>query len=513
MGLPPYFHSTTLRTLLAEGGPQDEGPVYQVAKRAHIDLIVGSDAQAEYAGETFVELAARTIGSISIQSDNPELERNLQLRARAINPRIAESPARESSVVVVSLNGEAGVDAEVHAWGRGWWAGWSDPGPAHPDSPTLGAIAAGALAFNAAFMKVFGSVLPTPPEIPDVPGWSLRDVVARAANSLDLEPVDRVRLPHAALVGCGAIGQAVAYSLGRSRVAGGPLDLIDPQTISTTNLQRYIGSRPKDAVNHAHKVVLAASALKGSGLAAQMYAGKDWADYRGVERDVPRLVVTALDTASARRMVQAALPQWVVNGWTRTSECGVTMHDFGGPDQCLVCTYLPRDVATPTNDYSQLISELGIPPIRVIQLLAGGSLSPADLRFVERHRQLPGDSLNRWQGESVRSLYGELCGVVHVRLSDRSDYVVPLPQASVLSGVLVVAQTFRLLTGLAEGTRPIEVALLPKPGPIWQMPSARKDQHPVRCICKDAAYVARYEEKWATRPALVRTIDNAGPVA
>src|SRR5206468_1823905 len=145
-----------------------------------------------------------------------------------------------------------------------------------------------------AFASIFASVLPARAEPPHVSGWSLRSWSSGDPSEADLAPLESAELPHTALVGCGAIGQAISYALARSDAHGGPLALIDPQTVSSMNLQRYVGSVAMDATNHVQKVVLAARTL-GNRFVLERHAGRDWAAYRRQTEQGrrPELVLTA----------------------------------------------------------------------------------------------------------------------------------------------------------------------------------------------------------------------------
>jgi ThiF family protein len=493
VALPKYFGTTTLRAVVATG-EQDEAHVRDVANRFTPTLRLGEGHDADVAARTFVELVARATGTLRIVDGSADRRDEFERLARDINPRIEFAQTRANGTAVsVAINSR--TEADVSYAGAGWWVG---PGGAVDQAGafTLGPTCAGILAFNEAFKLGYASVLPAPSAKPVAgPGWSLLDFSARGAAQEDLVLGPDFELPWTALIGCGAIGQSVAFTLGEIGIRGGPLDLVDPQTVSTNNLQRYLGSRMSDAVQHLHKVLVARRQLP-SALGVRSFAGEDWAGYRRRVGDVPPVVLSALDSATDRRMLQGSLPRWIINGWTRTTSCGTTVHAFVGDEQCLVCTYLSRDPAGSTNDMRMLADDLGLEPMRVVALLSGSSLHSSDVSRVERHRKLTPGSLERWRGESIRQLYGHLCGIAEIPTETREHYVVPFAQASALAGVLVTAQYLKIASGRPVDARPVDVDLLGGPGAVWQLPPARKDQHPVRCICEDPAYLDAYAAKW-----------------
>jgi hypothetical protein len=492
VALPAYFSATTLRSIAAQTG-LDEGAVRAVARAAVLELHVGASAAAARAARMVIELASRCIGVLVLEAAT-DLEAELAARARAINPGVDLGPRREGARgVSVSLHSD--VDADVRVTSTGWWAGFGGASLQAEDANPLGSALAGVLAFSEFFKRAYGPVLDAlAPEPARGPGWSLLDWSCREALPVDVEPLPALAHAPAALVGCGAIGHAAAFVLGQLPGVRGDLDLVDPQTISMGNLQRYLGSSLADAEVGTHKVRLVAGRLAPAYTPRQFVY--DWAGYRrrGAEPDI---VLTALDSANDRRQVQLALPRIVVNAWTRLAECGLTTHLFDSNEQCLQCIYLPRTSAGAANDMQQIIMELGLDPVRVIHLLAGAPLTAPDLHAIEQRRGLASGALERWRGESVRPLFGHLCGMAEVRSGTAELYVVPLPHVSALAGLLLAAQLVHIAAGAAVGTRPIEVSVLRGPGDSWLLPPALKVSHPAPCICKDPTYVDRYKEKWA----------------
>jgi hypothetical protein len=441
-----------------------------------------------------VELAARTVGSLVIRGDDA-LVAKLSSRATAINPSIDLDASATRHPVAVGI--QVGHECAVNVQSAGWWAGlgtYHAAGAAEGRNP-LGSALAGVLAFTEFFKLAYEPVLATlGPMRASGPGWSLRDWRQREIEDVDLEDLPILAHAPTAIIGCGAIGHAAAFVLGQLPLSRGALELVDPQTISQSNLQRYLGTTPEDAQDNSQKVKTLARLLTPA-YAEPVLRVYDWSGYRrrGFDSEV---LLSALDSASDRRMLQASLPRLIINGWTRLAECGLTTHWFAGNEQCLQCTYLPQSPGAVRNDLNQIISELGLDPVRVVHLLAGASLSSPDLRGIERHRGLADRSLERWRGESVRPLFGHLCGMAEVRQGVNERYVVPLPHTSALAGLLVAAQFVQYAASLRLETRPLELSLIRGPGDAWQSAPALKDSHPVVCICKDPIYLAGYKDRW-----------------
>jgi hypothetical protein len=503
MGLPSFFATTTLRTLsTASGEPEDR--LREIAEDTRVELLVGDTPEAKLAGAIFVELYARTFGALRLTTPG-STRADLEARARAINPRI-ELGAAVTPNMRVGLNTDSSADLTFA--GSGWWVGqgtWALPtvGGASPIGPML----AGILAFNETFKRALHSVLgPLAPVPTSLHEWTAATWQPRPPEDTDFAPLEFGRLPTLALVGCGAIGHAIAYAIGAVRGLDGAIDLIDPQPVSTSNLQRYLGTVKRDADGREQKVSTVARLIEPSGLRVRRH-GLDWAAYRRrLERqgEIGRsteVLLVALDSAEDRRIVQGSLPRLILNGWTRIAECGTTGHTFVGDEQCLACTYLnPATQAPALHDVSRLLNELGLPLGRIVRLLAGASLERPDLRAIERSRGLAAGTLDRWRGESLRPLYGELCGMANIELGEQEQFAVPLPQVSALAGTLVAADFLKLVTGQPRSTSPLEVSLLKGPGTAWISPLRRKSSHPAQCICKDETYLNAYRGAWVETP-------------
>ncbi len=444
-----------------------------------------------------VEVAARTIGALRVEGP-ASIVVELEARARAINPAI-ELDRASGKWHSVTIGARGRDTSDVRVVSAGWWAGVSDAEPTDDSANALGACLAGVIAFGEffklAYAPLLGSLGPRPAA---GPGWSLLDYAQRAPSAEDLVPLRSLHHPPAALVGCGAIGQAAAYVLGHLSHVAGSIDLVDPQTVSLGNLQRYLGTSVSDAESSTHKVKLAGLRLTKVWQNVGLHV-VDWAGYRLARRGDPELVLSALDSAQDRRQLQLALPRAIINAWTRVSECGITTHVFDSDRQCLQCTYLPRTPGGASSDMQQIIAELGLDPIRVVHLLAGAPLTTPDLRAIESRRGLSSGALERWRGESVRPLFGHLCGMAEVRGGVTENYVVPLPHVSAFAGTLLAAQFVHLASGHELESRPIELSVLRGPGDAWLQAPALKTSHPAPCICKDEIYLARFRDKWASR--------------
>jgi Prokaryotic E2 family C/ThiF family len=270
----------------------------------------------------------------------------------------------------------ASFPTTVFSGSDGWLArvGHSVPSSVGDTANPFGAGAAACLAaaniFRALFVSGSGDLLD---ENAAFSTWS-----GERSDGNDGPPLpEQVQLPSdAVLVGLGAVGHGVLWALGRSPLAG-RLQLVDPETVELSNLQRYVlGQRSDD--RHP-KTEIAKSALATTGLEPVSHPST-WAEFVARDGYDWPLVLVGLDSARDRRAVQAALPGWVANAWTQPGDLGVSVRSrFGGEGACVSCLYLPSGPAP--NEDELVAKALGVPnrQQQIRDLLHHGSPVPADL--------------------------------------------------------------------------------------------------------------------------------------
>jgi len=164
------------------------------------------------------------------------------------------------------------------------------------------------------------------------------------ADSTGTAPGELVNIGDVHLIGAGAIGQAAAYALAHVNVAG-RIYVVDPETVTLSNLQRYLltdaGSvgavkvnLVRDALTHQVPVVhnLTADNPSDSVLEVHPIQGR-WGD-RPTHLRVDQVLV-ALDTARDRILVAGTLPHHAYNAWTQVADLGWSRHEQFGDQPCL----------------------------------------------------------------------------------------------------------------------------------------------------------------------------------
>jgi len=366
----------------------------------------------------------------------------------------------------------------------------SDPAASGPENPYSSAAAA-AIACAELFRRIF---LHTEPEA-DL-SLSLLDFSSGTGEQLELasDQIGRVLF-----VGVGAIGNAAIWTLARDCKISGNLILTDHETLSLSNLQRYVLGRYSDVSKS--KVSLAAEHLAGSKLSYITFSSsiEDLSPPEGWTQ--PPTTCISVDNVAGRRVAQALLPETVINGWTGDASLGASWHQLGRDAACLACLYQPHGQGL--SAIQQAARALGLLEERAAVLwITRGSLSKEELRHAAKQLGVKPSVLSGWKTKPLPDLYTDVvCGAVPIDLQAVGRVeVVPLAHQSVLAGALMAAELIkRSQSSLTRISQPESLVtwddILKPPPKIWVRPRPRE----AGCICTDAVYQEVYLEKWGHR--------------
>lgn len=510
MALPGFIQKAALAAAGVLGGFDYDGFLSQLNAKV-VGLAFDRNAVESSEGRLSLSLGASLLARLYPQlclmpTDDAARDHASTLLAemRAINPAANISQDSEDAAVTlcVGLTPPSSGTA-VCVGSEGWVARLSTEAPVGSGSTNNPFGAAAGACFGAAnvFRAFFAASLPDG-ALDRTINLSLLDLNPAAENPLNSD-LDDADLGESHLVGLGAIGNAAVWSLSRVPGLVGRLNLVDPETVDLSNLQRYVLAGQGDVGRP--KVDLAMAQFRESRVEACPH-GKGWGAYLKTRADW-RLdqVAVAVDSATDRIRIQAALPRWIVNAWTQPGDLGVSRHLFTGEQACLACLYLPDG---PTKNEDQLIAEaIGLPSAteEVRNMLATGR--PVDRAFLGRVAvalSVPVDRLVQLEGRLLREFYSEaVCGGVVLALG-KSDVEgraqVPMAFQSVLAGVLLAAELVIHSLGVRQEPHPTITAIDLLRPLVSQLSSWRGKDPLDRCICQDDAYIAAYLEKYGAPP-------------
>jgi hypothetical protein len=435
----------------------------------------------------------------------------------AINPAAELIAGETTATLAIEENG--GGAGAVSVFARGWNV-FVDEVPA--DTVELAAVPAALLAaavgVGEVFRLVFADALPHPRTGPQPGGFNM---ITLGEPEHGLPVAANPDLGTFTLVGAGAIGQAAAYAL-RASGARGTMLVVDPERVSSSNLQRYVLTRDADC--GAVKVDLLVDRLAGPGLTVVPIATK-WSVVI-VDEQQPTLV--ALDSADARIGVQASLPGPIYNAWTQPADVGWSRHESFGEEPCLACLYWPQGQRL--HEHEQIAAAFGQHPLRVLgyllhktpigEALPAGGVPPAlpDLPApadAETWTERPiladiaagagtnASELDAWATRPLADVFQDgICGgaLLHLEVGAAPrEVLVPLAHQSVFAGIMLATQL--IVAGVPElpARRPASIEgrfdVLSGLPQVLARPRAPTDG----CLCADADFLTVYRGRQHTR--------------
>jgi len=211
------------------------------------------------------------------------------------------------------------------------------------------------------------------------------------------------------------------------------------------------------------------------------------------EQTLP-LVLSAVDSALARREIQDCLPLEVVNAACNPTAIAVSGHVTGdGP--CVYCLHLPEVLDSERILVKLIAAAAGLPPMTVISLMIDHvKLSDDHLRAIERNRGLPLGTLQEHRGCEIEELYRAalLDGEVAIRTASGLEAAVAAIFVTALAGFVLAGEALKAAGGEAFapyrlgvrgqlGTK-YEESLFHSPSTSLVVP-ARRDEGS-ECLCR-----------------------------
>ena len=303
-------------------------------------------------------------------------------------------------------------------------------------------------------------------------------------------------IPEAHLVGVGAVGSAVVYTLAHFDEIGGTLHLIDNDQVDNSNLNRYALMRHQDVGRW--KVDIACDALSGKDMRTYPYRGA-YSEYVDEQGSKVNLLLSPVDSEEGRRSIARTLPKRVLNAATGGTTITLSTHGFGDGKACLHCLYpLDLNQASPEQ---MVADDLGI-ALEVVQdlLRTNAPVGPDLVAKIENNRCVePGT----WAGhvhQPLNSFYGRaVCGDASLHLPT-ANVVAPLSFISASAGVLLAAELLKAgndqLSRWALNNYFRSDTLRP---PRPEFLRVRSQDNTGRCICVDSDYLETYKAKYRTR--------------
>lgn len=315
--------------------------------------------------------------------------------------------------------------------GAGWWGGATFAAPPPVDWPAvdlhnplpIGPYIAATLAVADIYLQIRDPRAETGVRAYDWDAWNsspayLTEALGPIPSGLDLSGI--------ALAGVGAVGSAWIATLWATPELFGTVAIVDSDVkgVSTSNLNRGLLFRRTDI--GSQKADVAAAAAKGT---------IDWipVNERFEKSELrPQVLVSAVDTNTARDAIQSRYPARTLSGSTRDLRAETMVGGRPGRGACLRCH---NPLETAVSD-AELRARAGQEGAAALDELAHG----LDIAVDELGRRLetPGcDAVSDRLLAQLRAKYGD--AAVPARFA--------VGFTSAMAGVLLAAETLRLMMG------------------------------------------------------------------
>ena len=349
-------------------------------------------------------------------------------------------------------------DFKFTVWSNGWLVSISRNGskeiPLSENVNPVGAYSGALLGcievFKSALKKKTDALFPQEAQscfalqrirpIEDEIRFSTLDYSVNATSTSNPQLPQIIEVGELYLVGLGAIGQAVVYTLSSFSLEGS-VYLVDPDDVQWSNLNRYVCATLADAKEKVCKVEVAKRRLETDRDKLKVVAfPKSYDEFR--EPSLTRkydLLISAVDNNETRRLIQCDLPKVILNAGTLESIYSISRVELGR-SQCLMCpdpkgehelrllNTLANLTGIPTKEIEQLRRTHGFFSERHIQILLEHTKGSPTFPMPQ-----PGMRFSDWLHEHK----------VELGLMGYPELNMPIPLTNILAGILLVGEVIK----------------------------------------------------------------------
>ncbi len=200
------------------------------------------------------------------------------------------------------------------------------------------------------------------------------------------------------VAGLGAVANGAIWALSRDQQLTGHLTLVDPETITVGNLQRYVLAGVADP--DAPKTQIASRALESSQLFTEGFATtlEFISDQRGGLNE-PTIMIS-VDNVDGRRSAQALLPRLLINGWTGDHGLGASWHEFSRDAACLACCKIQRGKGLSATEQAARVFGLSAERAAFLWVSPQG-LNTDDIDSCASALGVPSSEIAQWRGRKL----------------------------------------------------------------------------------------------------------------
>lgn len=388
-------------------------------------------------------------------------------------------------------------DFNVTINSKGWLAELSQDSAldyATRDSNPIGAFAASALAGAEIFKQILRKLGSTNGAVEKKTQhvlFSALDYSVDSRNPPNPALPGAINIGETLLVGAGAVGGSLIFTLRYIEEARGYLTVVDHDKIDESNLNRYLIAGHDDV---GKSKVDVASGFTGSDVRIRPISAK-YEDYAsGADSKTFDLVISTVDNNQAREEIQSDLPRVVIHGATHEQTFVVSRHNFT-QGACLGCLFFKQELSYP----EQISAETGIPIGEVERVLSSnGAFSADHARTIVREKGGDGKRLMSVIGLPFKEVYAkEICGTFGIQIGGDSAAATS-SFVSAMPGILLAGELVKERTKELQDYRLSNYFTMSLFSPLAAQVMFRQKDPRCSCLCGEQIMINRYNQKWGT---------------
>ncbi len=302
------------------------------------------------------------------------------------------------------------------------------------------------------------------------------------------------------IVGLGAGGGAAGFTLASLPGLRGLINLIEPDEVEPSNLNRYVFADNTDAAKKRPKVDCVRDLF---GLNPKIRLKAWFKPYSEMKNDLAeedyRHVIAAVHSRNARYEIQYDTPKVLWDGGATEQGDFFIWRIILGETQCMFCKH-PRTQGEPEREKAEQLSKLlGLEPEIWLRKVTNNEVfTEEEIKIIEPrfHSQKLDFDIPR-SGQRYSEWFTNQCG--RLELSEL-DEEIPIPFAPVMAGVLLAGEAMK------ERFFPNNVLR----GYYWNNLTARFNPHLLPrqnvpkedcTFCKDQIFLEQYRRRWGQKQA------------
>jgi hypothetical protein len=450
------------------------GPLAQLLAPGHVVILVGMDALRYPQGQLLVSMAVNLAArlspvvqrlSVALHGDHKllfspprfahatlagHLETLLESLPNLVSWSIGNAPPESYDVgLVIGVPAGKVRPDSIFIGSDGWEVSFSPRKPmaVGPRANPVGAYAAACIGIAELWKRLLIShqgIFKKAVLRPQTEPLTFSTLTYLSCSGVNPELPPTIKLGRLSVIGVGAGGGAALFTLASLEDVRGHLNLVDPDEIERSNLNRYVMADVADADMRVAKVTLGARLLAAKNVTIAAYPLAQ-EECKALQPADYKRVLSAVHTREARRLIQWETPGVLWDaGATQDGDFRI-WRMIMGQTECMFCKHPPGAEDVEHQKAAQLAKLLKLEKGVCLRKIRNNEVfTEEEIDVIKRAIE---DEALRFDLPRPSQRFGdweaEQCG--KLKLPDLDDEV-PIPFAPVLAGILIAGELIKELS-------------------------------------------------------------------